>query len=71
MAIKEKLVNRKVTYSLYKDGQFYVIENAPARVNLETGEQYFSTQTVERLHEIVLEKRHPSRFIRAPVYEFG
>ena len=38
---KDKLVNQEVTYTLFKDGQFYIVENVPARVDLETGEQYF------------------------------
>jgi len=40
---EEKLVNKRVTYTLYKDGRFYIIENVPARVNEETSEQYFFT----------------------------
>lgn len=67
----EKLVERLVTYSLFKDGQVYVIENVPARVNEETGEQYFSPQTVERLQNIIKEHGQPARFIQTPVYEFA
>jgi len=66
----EKLVERKVTYTLLKDGQLYVVEHVPARVNLETGEEFFSPQTVEQLQRIILEKPQPARFIKAPVYEF-
>jgi YgiT-type zinc finger domain-containing protein len=66
----EKLVESTVTYTLYKDGQLYVIENVPARVDEETGEQYFSPQTVEQLQSIIIEHRKPSRFIQTPVYDF-
>jgi len=55
----EKLVERLVTYTLLKDGQLFVVENVPARVDVETGEQYFSPQTVERLQRILQEKRPP------------
>jgi hypothetical protein len=48
----EILVERKVTYALEVDGKFYLIENVPARVNVETGEQYFSPKTVDRLREL-------------------
>ena len=34
---EDKLVSKRVTYTLYKDSQFYIIENVPARVNEETG----------------------------------
>jgi hypothetical protein len=48
---KEKLVERKVTYMLDRNIQLVVIENVPARVNVETGEQLFSPDTVERLQQ--------------------
>jgi len=68
---KEKLVERAVSYTLLKEGKLFVIENVPARVDEETGEQYFSPQTVERLQRIILEHRKPARFIETPVYEFA
>lgn len=67
----ENLVERLVSYTLLKDGQLYVVENVPARVNEETGEQYFSPQTVERLQRIIQGDRRPDRFIQAPVYDFA
>lgn len=74
MAIKadwnETLVDKKVTYHIEVDGRFFVIENVPARVNVETGENHFSPETVERLRKIVRERRSPVRTIQIPVYEF-
>jgi hypothetical protein len=67
---QEKLVNQEVTYTLFKDGQFYIVENVPARVDLETGEQYFSPKTVEQLHQIILGQNKPVRTIQTPVYNF-
>ena len=37
----ETMKETKVTYTLEKDGKFYIIENVPARVCVETGEQFF------------------------------
>jgi hypothetical protein len=68
---KEKLVEQTVTYTLLKEGQFYVIENVPARVNEETGEQFFSPQTVERLQRIIWSERQPVRVIQTPVFDFA
>ena len=68
---KEKLVKKEVTYSLYKDGQFYIVENVPARVDVETGEQYFSPKTVEQLHKIVMGSNKPVRTIQTPVYNYS
>ena len=67
---KEKLVEQKVTYTLLKDGKFYIIENVPARINVETGEQFFSAQTVEQLQSLIWKKLKPIRTIETPVYEF-
>ncbi len=56
---EEKLIEQEVTYTLLKDGRFYIIERVPARVNVETGEQFFSPQTVERLQHIIWEEQSP------------
>lgn len=53
------LVEQRVTYALEHDGQFYVVENVPARVDEETGEQFFSPSTVKRLQETILSKQKP------------
>ena len=67
---EELLVERRVTYTLVHEGKFYIIENVPARVNEETGEQFFSPATVEQLQEVILGQRVPERVMEAPVYEF-
>lgn len=65
----EILIEQKVTYTLEMNGQFFLIENVPARVNIETGEQYFSPKTVDRLQQVVW-KGQPTRTVTLPVYEF-
>jgi len=70
MAFANK-VEKRVTYTLLKDGQFFIVENVPARVNAKTGEQLFSPQTVEHLQKIVLEHKRPVRTIETPVFEFA
>lgn len=67
---EEKLVERRVTYALELEGKFHIVENVPARVNEETGEQFFSPSTVERLHGMILEPTEPSKVIETPVYEY-
>jgi len=68
---REHLVERKVTYTLEVNGELIIIENVPARVNLETGEQLFSPDTVERLQEMFWEQKTPKRVIQVPVFEFA
>lgn len=67
----EKLVDQQVTYTLLKDGKFYIIEHVPARVNVDTGEQLFSPQTVERLQSMIWGQHKPTRTIETPIYEFA
>ncbi|NUO83223.1 hypothetical protein HUU05_24385 [candidate division KSB1 bacterium] len=68
---EEKLVQQNVTYTLFKDGKFFIIENVPARVDRETGEQYFAPHVVEKLQQIILQQQAPARVIQTPVYEFA
>jgi hypothetical protein len=67
----EVLVEKNVTYSIEVNGRFFLIENVPARVNIETGERYFSPETVERLQQAVWEQYQPVRTIEIPVYEYA
>lgn len=68
---REQLVDKRVTYSLELNGKFFLIENVPARINEETGEQFFSPSTVELLQEIILDGRKPERVIETPVYSYA
>jgi YgiT-type zinc finger domain-containing protein len=68
---EEHLVEKAVTYTLEVDGRLFVIENVPARVNEETGEQFFSPQTVERLRQIIDGAGKPVRIIEAPVFDYA
>ena len=67
---KETMVEQEVTYTLEMDGKFFIVEHVPARVCLETGEQFFAPETLESLHQIIEEKKAPSRVIETPVFEF-
>lgn len=68
---EERLTERRVTYTLEMDGQVYIVENVPARIDEQSGEQFFAPATVERLRETIRGQRQsPKRFARTPVYEF-
>jgi hypothetical protein len=67
---QESFVEQQVTYTLEVEGKFYLIENVPARVSIETGERFFSPETVEKLQQIIWEEKQPTRIIETPVYEF-
>lgn len=68
---QETLVEKKVTYTLELNGQVFMIENVPVRVNEETGEQFFSPSTVEHLQQIILSGQEPDHFTEVPVYNYA
>ena len=67
----EPLVEQNVTYYIEIDGRLVLIENVPARVNVETGERYFAPETVERLQQAGWGQCRPVRTVEIPVYEYG
>jgi YgiT-type zinc finger domain-containing protein len=67
----ETMTEAKVTYTLEMDGKFFIIENVPARVCEETGEQFFSPETVERLQQTIWGSEKPKKMVETLVYEFA
>lgn len=65
------MLDTKVTYTLEHDGKFFIVENVPARVSKETGEQYFAPETVERIQAIIKGRARPDRVIETPVYDYA
>jgi len=68
---KETFVSEKVTYTIEVDRQLIVIEHVPARVCLETGEQLFSAETVDRIQQLIASRHAPTRTMEVPVFEFA
>jgi YgiT-type zinc finger domain-containing protein len=68
---QETLIEQEVTYTLEVNGKFFMIENVPARVCVETGERFFAPETVERLQKIIWEDKQPKRVIETPVFDFA
>jgi hypothetical protein len=67
---QETLVEKQGTYTLSPNGQIILIESVPARVNEETGEQFFSPATVEGLQQALLDNKEPDHFIQVPMYNY-
>ena len=68
---KENLSERRVTYTLEYEGKFYIVENVPARVNEETGEQFFSPETVEHLQKTITGGSKPKKVVETPVFDYA
>jgi hypothetical protein len=71
MIPEERLEETRVTYVVESDGRFIIVENVPARVNVDTGEQFFSPATAARLQEIAWGSRTPERMVATPVFDFA
>ena len=67
----ETMIETEVTYTLAYEGKLYVIEDVPARVCQETGEECFAPETVEHIQAIIKGERAPDRMIETPVYEYA
>ena len=70
MEAESQFVERTVTYTLEVQGKLVIIENVPARVSLQTGEQLFAPETVEKLQRMAWGQREPKRILQTPVYDF-
>lgn len=68
---KETFTDKKVTYTLEMDGKFYIVENVPARVSDQTGEELFTPETVEQLQQTIWTSKQPKRTIETPIFEFS
>jgi len=69
--MNETMVETEVTYTIEYEGKLHVIEHVPARVCKETGEEFFSPETVEHIQAIVNGGAKPARVIETPVYEYA
>ena len=59
------------TESIEIDGHLLLVENVPARVNVETSERYYAPETVERLQQAVWGQCRPVRTVQTSVYEYA
>jgi YgiT-type zinc finger domain-containing protein len=64
------MIETEVTYAMELGGRFYIVEHVPARVCQETGEQFFSPETVERIQALIKGGKKPARVVETPVYEY-
>lgn len=65
------MIDTKVTYALEHGGKFFIVENVPARVCKETGEQFFAPKTVEQIQGIIKTRKRSDRMIETPVYNYA
>jgi len=68
--MKETVKVIRTTYTVEHEGRYYVIENVPAKVCIETGDELFTPETVEHIQRIIKSEK-PLRVMETPVYEYN
>lgn len=66
-----KVEKKMVSYSLFYEGHWIIVEDVLAKVCQQCGEKLFSPQVVERLQKIIWNKQRPQKTIETPVYSFS
>jgi len=69
--MKQTMVETEVSYTIQYQGKFYIIEHVPARVCQETGEEFFSPETVQHIQTFIKQHKEPDRVIETPVYNYA
>lgn len=64
-----KTEKKSISYSLFYEGHWIIVEHVPARVCQQCGEKLFSPDTVEQLQKIIWSKRKPTKKIDTPVFD--
>jgi YgiT-type zinc finger domain-containing protein len=68
--MEKPLKEVKTRYTIEHEGRYYVIENVPARICEETGDELFTPETVEHIQSIIKSEK-PLRVMETPVYEYN
>ncbi len=68
--MQETMIDTTVNYTIEHQGRLYLIEQVPARLCEETGEEFFSPETVEHIQALIHSGRAPARVIETPVYRY-
>ena len=67
---KGKVQKSFISYALFYEGHWIVVENVPAKVCQQCGEKLFSPNTVDHLQKIIWDKKTPQKKIQTPLYAY-
>ena len=66
-----KIINKKVSYSLFYEGHWVIVENVPANICQQCGERLFAPEVVEELQNVIWSKKAPVKKIETPVFDLA
>jgi len=62
---------KRVTYTLFYENHWVIVENVPALVCRQCGEKSFKPETVEHLQQVLWSKQAPVKKVQTPVYDLS
>lgn len=62
--------HKNITYTQWYQGELVLVENVPADVCSNCGEEYFSPEVVDKIQKVI-KLHHSSRTIAVPVFELS
>ena len=62
---------KNVSYTLFYEGHWVIVENVPAKVCKQCGEKLFSPRVVEKLQKVIWGKQKPYKKIETPVFNLA
>ncbi len=65
------MIDKNISFTKLIDGELVIIENVPAQVCVETGEEFFSPEVVRKLQKIIKSRPKPARTIKTSVYNLS
>jgi len=59
---------KNIRYTQWYQDELIMVENVPAEVCQNCGEEYFSPNTVDKIQKVI-EQHHASKTIKVPVFQ--
>ncbi len=64
-----KVEEKLVSYNLFYEEHWIIVENVPAKVCHQCGEKLYDPQAVTQLQKVIWSKRKPYKKIETPVFD--
>ena len=68
---KANYENKPVSITLNYQGKWIIVENVPALVCEQCGEQSFEPAVVDKMQHMIWNKKKPNRYIKTPIYDLS
>jgi len=65
-----KLKDTQLTLNEQENGDFYIIEDVPARICTRCGEKYFDSRVLKKIEEMLESKVNVERVVSVPVMKY-